>query len=133
MTGAKTVLVKKFEQGCLEFEKDMFSGRSSCCCPKLTSEGGSSDLDPDGYGIYQDSTTFPYDITLARANLLTNKNERFVLKVRYLGPSFSLHPHQFPLLSTPSLTSSRSSTPPTPSPNSSAPQPNTPLQVSAQR
>ena len=44
----------------------------------------------DGYGIYQDSTSFKYDITLARANLLTNKNERYALKV--------CHPHHTPAL-----------------------------------
>ncbi|KAL6715479.1 hypothetical protein ACLMJK_006440 [Lecanora helva] len=49
-----------FEKCCKEFEKDMFS---------------------DGYGIYQDSNQFNYDITLARANLLTNTNERYALKV----------------------------------------------------
>lgn len=51
-----------------------------CHTPCLRGVLTSSNL-LDGYGIYQDSTDFPYDITLARANLLTNKNERFALKV----------------------------------------------------
>ena len=38
-------------------------------------------LSTDGYHIYRDPTTFAYDITLARANLTTNKNQRYTLKV----------------------------------------------------
>jgi len=35
----------------------------------------------DGYHIYRDRTNFLYDITLARIDLLTNRNERYSLKV----------------------------------------------------
>lgn len=35
----------------------------------------------DGYHIYRDRTAFPYAITLARPNLLTNQNKRYHLKV----------------------------------------------------
>lgn len=35
----------------------------------------------ENYGIYHDTTNFAYDITLARANLLTNQNSRYSLKV----------------------------------------------------
>ena len=36
---------------------------------------------PGDYSIYHDHTNYKYDITLARADLLTNTNERHVLKV----------------------------------------------------
>ena len=36
---------------------------------------------PDNHHIYQDSTGFDYDITLARLDLENNKNERYQLKV----------------------------------------------------
>ena len=36
---------------------------------------------PDGYHIYRDSTSFSYDITLARSDLTTNTNARYFLKV----------------------------------------------------
>ena len=36
----------------------------------------------DGYEIYRDHTSFPYDITLVRANLLENKHSACHLKVR---------------------------------------------------
>lgn len=52
--------MENFEKGCKEFKEDMFS---------------------DGYHVYQDCTNFNYDITLARTNLLVNKNDRFALKV----------------------------------------------------
>lgn len=52
--------VKAFEKSCREFRKDMFS---------------------NGYHIYRDSTTFAYDVTLARTNLVSNKNERYHLKL----------------------------------------------------
>ena len=52
----------------------------------------------DGYHIYRDSTGFNYDITLARADLTSNKNERYYLKVSPFRPfptpvfpSFSPH------------------------------------------
>ncbi|KAM0805679.1 hypothetical protein BDR22DRAFT_968894 [Usnea florida] len=78
--------LKEFEKGCQEFKNDMFS---------------------DGYHIYRDSTTFPYDITLARTNLLINRNDRFALKVCH--PTFSpspipLPPHKRHLLHPPILT-----------------------------
>lgn len=44
----------------------------------------------NGYHIYRDSTTFAYDITLARTNLISNKNERYHLKVPSLPPPNSL-------------------------------------------
>ena len=46
----------------------------------------------NGYHIYRDSTTFAYDVTLARTNLVSNKNERYHLKVPSLPPS-PLNPH----------------------------------------
>lgn len=49
-----------FEQSCKDFEKEMFAS---------------------GYHIYNDHTKFAYDVTLARANLLQNRNERWTLKV----------------------------------------------------
>ncbi|KAF6231217.1 hypothetical protein HO173_010549 [Letharia columbiana] len=52
--------MENFEKGCKEFKEDMFS---------------------DGYHIYQDCTKFNYDVTLARTNLLVNKNDRFALKL----------------------------------------------------
>lgn len=64
-------LVKAFEKGCQDFQKEMFS---------------------DGYHVYRDPTTFAYDITLARANLVSNKNERFHLKVPSPFPLFPLPP-----------------------------------------
>ena len=47
----------------------------------------------DGYEIYRDIyDNFAYDITLARANLLINENERYQLKVcRSSKPSFPVH------------------------------------------
>ena len=51
------------------------------CYDALTSELLTIDF-TDGYHIYRDSTTFAYDITLARANLCTNKNQRYSLKVK---------------------------------------------------
>ncbi|KAL9633021.1 MAG: hypothetical protein Q9164_004947 [Protoblastenia rupestris] len=52
--------MQKFEKECKDLEQDVFS---------------------NGYHIYRDSTTFAYDITLARANLCTNKNQRYSLKI----------------------------------------------------
>lgn len=52
--------VKAFEQGCQEFLEVMHS---------------------DGHHIYRDPTGFAYDITLCRANLLSNQNEAYQLKV----------------------------------------------------
>ncbi|KAL9129242.1 MAG: hypothetical protein Q9217_002254 [Psora testacea] len=66
-----------FEKGCKDFEQDMFS---------------------DGYHIYRDSTTFAYDITLARINLLTNKNQRYSLKV---NEPASDDPSPSPIISNP--------------------------------
>ncbi|MCJ1425716.1 hypothetical protein MMC29_003616, partial [Sticta canariensis] len=51
--------MKAFEKSCRDFQTEMFS---------------------DGYHVYHDSTTFAYDITLARANLISNQNERYHLK-----------------------------------------------------
>ncbi|MCJ1462632.1 hypothetical protein MMC07_001234 [Pseudocyphellaria aurata] len=52
--------VEAFEKGCEDFQKEMFS---------------------NGYHIYRDSTTFAYDVTLARANLVSNQIERYHLKL----------------------------------------------------
>lgn len=49
-------------------------------------------LFPDGYHIYQDCTKFNYDITLARTNLLINKNDRYALKVCYPSSSSAYTP-----------------------------------------
>ena len=49
----------------------------------------------DGYHIYHDHTGFQYDITLARANLTTNKNQRYSLKV-----NSNPNPHPDPGLNT---------------------------------
>lgn len=55
-----------------------------------------SHISADGYEIYRDPCdSFSYDLTLARANLLTNKNERYQLKVcptSHTSPSTPL-PH----------------------------------------
>jgi len=71
--------VEDFERSCKEFETDMFS--STFLLIAFAFRIVPADLSLDGYGIYQDSTRFAYDITLARANLLTNNNERYALKV----------------------------------------------------
>ena len=56
----------------------------------------------ENYGIYHDTTDFAYDITLARANLLTNKNSRYNLKVCHPPPppplNLHLQPQSIPLL-----------------------------------
>ncbi|MCJ1272321.1 hypothetical protein MMC21_000107 [Puttea exsequens] len=53
--------MEQFEKGCTEFKEDMKT---------------------DGYEIYRDIyDNFAYDITLARANLLINENERYQLKL----------------------------------------------------
>ncbi|KAL2038152.1 hypothetical protein N7G274_009100 [Stereocaulon virgatum] len=53
--------LRKFEQSCKDHEKDMIDS---------------------GYGLYYDpSDSFPFDITLARANLLYDRNERYRLTV----------------------------------------------------
>ena len=49
--------------------------------PSSSLSGHLSHIPPDGYHIYRDSTGFSYDITLARADLTSNKNERYYLKV----------------------------------------------------
>ena len=41
----------------------------------------------DGYHVYRDSTGFSYDLALARADLTTNQNERYSLKVGSLFPT----------------------------------------------
>ncbi|KAL2056068.1 hypothetical protein ABVK25_003711 [Lepraria finkii] len=94
--------MEKFEQSCKEHEKEMSSS---------------------GYGLYHDpSDDFAYDITLARANLLLNKNERYQLKVCHPIPSqastppvsspASLPPQKRMLLSASSLSSTPNTTSP---------------------
>ena len=57
-----------------------------------------ADLTSDGYHVYQDFTKFNYDVTLARTNLLVNKNDRFALKVCHPSYPASTPPHKrFPV------------------------------------
>lgn len=59
-------------------------------------------LSPGNYHIYLDETTYKYDVTLARVDLLTNKNERYMLKV--CEPFPRLH-HPNSIFSTPTFAS----------------------------
>ncbi|KAL8783499.1 MAG: hypothetical protein Q9195_009369 [Heterodermia aff. obscurata] len=63
----------------------------------------------DGYQIYRDHTSFPYDITLVRANLLENKHNACHLKVRPppLPSLFSSPPPLFPIVRPPFLLRAR--------------------------
>ena len=70
--------VKDFHKSCEEFEKDMYSSIGILSPPSMFHE---LILYLDGYHIYHDSTSFAYDVTLARADLITNKNKRYALKV----------------------------------------------------
>lgn len=74
-------IVEKFEKACKEFEQDMNTGNTPLFmallfwCSVLM-------FFLDGYEIYHHpGDKFAYDVTLARANLLANKNERYQLKV----------------------------------------------------
>ncbi|KAL9134303.1 MAG: hypothetical protein Q9175_004517 [Cornicularia normoerica] len=75
--------MEKFEKGCQEFKDDMFS---------------------DGYHIYQDCTKFNHDVTLARTNLLVNKNDRFALKVCCPSSPTYTPPHKRHLTPNPIIT-----------------------------
>ncbi|CAD6575326.1 MAG: hypothetical protein ASARMPREDX12_001535 [Alectoria sarmentosa] len=75
--------MEKFEKGCKEFKEVMFS---------------------DGYHVYQDFTKFDYDLTLARTNLLVNKNDRIALKVCYPFSSASTASHKRHLMPDPIIT-----------------------------
>lgn len=83
--------VKRFERGCQEFKEVMGTGTSFCNLSRRTFPEWilpfnlpHKELKPstDGYQIYRDHTTFLYDVTLVRANLLENKNKACHLKVR---------------------------------------------------
>ncbi|KAF6221291.1 hypothetical protein HO133_002146 [Letharia lupina] len=58
----------------------------------------------NGYHIYQDCTKFNYDVTLARTNLLVNKNDRFALKVCYPSSPTYTPPHKRHLTPDPMIT-----------------------------
>lgn len=66
----------------------MFSGEHTTSQPGAVQSivEASSKSPSDGYHIYRDSTGFSYDITLARADLTTNQNERYYLKVSLFRP-----------------------------------------------
>ncbi|KAI9812887.1 MAG: hypothetical protein M1827_004405 [Pycnora praestabilis] len=66
--------VQAFGKGCKEFKKDMLS-----------------EICEDNYHLYRDETGFDYDIVLARFDILTNKNQRYYLKL-YETHS---HPHLY--------------------------------------
>ncbi|KAI4164407.1 MAG: hypothetical protein LQ342_002054 [Letrouitia transgressa] len=64
-----------FHKGCEDISKDIYT------------------VEKDTYHIYTDSTLFPYSVTLVRANIATNKSERYVLKVCPPGSIFPITPN----------------------------------------
>ena len=87
---AESRAVAKFKKDCEDFEQQMLLGASLFRSgdPLLTRPLG-------GYELYRDQAGFAYNIALARANLTTNTNERYYLKVGHLGHS-SIYPTYSP-------------------------------------
>ncbi|MCJ1367968.1 hypothetical protein MMC16_007106 [Acarospora aff. strigata] len=67
---------RAFEKGCQTFNDEIHS---------------------QGYHIYRDETDFEYEVVLARADLATNKNERYTLKASSLVSLYESHtpPHLY--------------------------------------
>ena len=79
-------MTEQFHKGCRAALEDISSGKSDL---KVETVGqyGTDAVAPDNHHIYQDSTGFDYDVTLARLDLENNRNEHYQLKVLPCRPS----------------------------------------------
>lgn len=93
--------MESFEKGCKNFEEEMHASNN----PPILTSGTHllTQVLTGNYSIYYDHMNYKYNITLARADLLNNTNERHVLKVYVPLPHFHPQHNIFTTLVFPSI------------------------------